>query len=182
MIQNYHRYLNLPFDVEKPNKFEDGKKNKQLFFDNTIISNYVIEWLDSLGLKSIHTEAFYTAPNDKIFIHCDTPEIDNHVKINFTWGSELSTTRWWRLKEGSEYQKSNVEDGGGILLAQEKDCDLLYEQVINKPSLINAGVLHSTYNPTNEGRWTLSLVIAEKEKQELLHWNDALVFLKDYII
>jgi len=182
MNQIYHKYLNLPFDVSKPDKFKDGKKNEQLFFDNTIIPKHVLEWLDSLGLRSIHTEAFYTAPNDKIFIHCDTPEIDNHVKINFTWGPNESTTRWWKLKEGKDYKRSNVEDGGGILLAQEADCDLLYEQVINKPSLINAGVLHSTYNPTVEGRWTLSLVISEKEKEELLHWNDALVFLKDYIV
>jgi len=168
--------------MDKPENFKQLNENDYMIMeDNSIIPDHILKWLDSLGLWSIHTEAFYTAPNDKIFIHCDTPEIDNHVKINFTWGSELSTTRWWKLKEGSEYQTSNVKDGGGILLAQEKDCDLLYEQVINKPSLLNVGILHSTYNPTNEGRWTLSLVIAEKEKQELLRWNDALVFLKKYI-
>lgn len=182
MKQDYHRFLKLPFELEKPKKFKDGTKNQQLFFDNSIVEKKVLEWLDNLNLKSIHTEAFYTAPGDKIFIHCDTPEIDNHVKINFTWGPNTSTTRWWKLKEGCSYSKSNVEDGGGILLANEKDCELVYEEVIDRPSLINAGVLHSTFNPSTEGRWTLSLVIAEKDSQQLLHWNDAIIILQNYLV
>lgn len=183
MIQNYHRYLNLPFTIDKPESFKELKENDYVIMkDNSIIPSMVVDWLDTFGLFSIHTEAFFTAPNDSIDIHCDTPEIDNHVKINFTWGPSNSTTRWWKLKEGRAYKPWSSKDGGGILLAKEHDCDLLYEQVIDKPSLINVGMLHSTFNPTNEGRWTLCLVPCQKGADHLLHWDDAVKIFKDYIV
>ena len=182
MTQIYHRYLDLPFTVSKPNEFIDKDHNEQLFFNNDIVPIQLKEFLNNIDLQSIHTEAFYTAPKDKIYIHCDTPELDNHVKINFTWGSNDSVTRWWKIKQDKEMSLSNVEDGGGILTAHENDCDLVYEQVIDKPSLMNVGVLHSTYNPSSEGRWTLSLVLSRKNKTELLLWGDAVKIFKDYIL
>jgi hypothetical protein len=184
MTQNYHRYLNLPFTIDKPESFKELKENDYVIMkDNSIIPSMVVDWLDTFGLFSIHTEAFFTAPNDSIDIHCDTLEIDNNVKINFTWGSNKSTTRWWKLKEGrAAIQHRNSKDGGGLLLAKEHDCDLIFEQVIDRPSLINAGVLHSTHNPTEQSRWTLSVVIGHKDRpNKLLQWDDAYEILKDYI-
>jgi len=182
MTQNYHRYLNLPFTIDKPESFKELKENDYYdYWDNKIVPKVINEWLDSVGLYNIHTEAFFTAPNNSIDIHCDTPELDNHVKINFTWGAPTSTTRWWRLLEGRSYKPWNSKDGG-VLVARENDCELVYEKVIDRPSLINVGMLHSTYNPSKQGRWTLCLVPCPKGSKDLLLWDDALVFLKDYII
>jgi sulfatase maturation enzyme AslB (radical SAM superfamily) len=38
----------------------------------------------------------------------------------------------------------------------------VYEVEINKPSLVNIGQFHSTWNPSTEGRWTLSLPLIDK--------------------
>ena len=44
--------------------------------------------------------------------------------------------------------------------ADKDDLELVYEAVINKPSLMNVGQLHDTYNPDLENsRWTLSFTL-----------------------
>jgi len=188
MTQNYHRYLNLPFTVDKPESFVDMENSDYIILENDIVPQIFVDWLNERNLYPIHTGAFYTAPEQKIQIHCDTIELGNHVNINFTWGSEESTTRWWKLKEGKEFEIVHISDDDveveedGMLTAKEEDCDLIFEKVINRPSLINAGVLHSTHNPTEVSRWTLSVVIGHKDRpNKLLQWKDAYEILKDVI-
>ena len=188
MTQNYHRYLNLPFNVDKPLSFVDRDSTDYIDLENDIIPSIMVNWLDEHGLHPIGAGAVYTAPNQKMIIHCDTLEPGNHVNINFTWGSKHSKTRWWKLKPGKEYtvvhvSDDNVVDGDGMLTAKEDDCELLFEQTIDRPSMINAGILHSTYNPTNESRWTLSVVLGYKDRpKKLLQWDDAFKIFENYII
>ena len=48
--------------------------------------------------------------------------------------------------------------------ADRNDVELVYEAVINKPSLLNVGQLHDTYNPdANKSRWTLSFTLLHKD-------------------
>jgi len=181
--QKYHRYLNLPFEVDKPLIFKkDLDKIQHIELKEKFVPVKVREWLKSLGLKSMHTEAFFTAPNDKIFIHCDSPKFDDHVKINFTWGDENSYTRWWSVKDEKFLKNGGTEYGADILVADEHHCNMTYQQVINKPSLLNVGRLHSTYNPTDEGRWTLCIIPSFIDKEEFIHWDIAIELLKEVIV
>jgi len=161
------------------------------------------EWVESFGLSiSSVLEAFYTSPNGgSIIIHNDggdTPGVDDCCKINFTWGSPDSTTRWYKIKDESKLIKKysggddpryRVFSDKGIvpdidisysLSAEIEDVDLVYEAVIDKPSLINNSQLHSTYNPSSEHRWTLCFVLLENG--ESLRFHRALEIFKDYII
>ena len=188
MTQNYHRYLNLPFTVSKPISFVDRESSDYIDLGKDIIPRVMIEWLDEHGVHAIVAGAAYTAPNSKIHPHCDTLEPGNHVNINFTWGSKHSKTRWWKLKQGKKYtvehvSDDSVADGDGLLTAKEEDCELLFEQTIDKPSMINSGILHGTYNPSNESRWTMSVVLGYKEyPKKLLQWDDAFRIFKNYIL
>ena len=48
--------------------------------------------------------------------------------------------------------------------ADRKDVELVYEAVINKPSILNVGQLHDTFNPDpNKSRWTLSFTLLHKD-------------------
>ena len=73
------------------------------------------------------------------------------------------------------------------LLAKKEDCELLWEANTNKVSLLNVGQLHSTYNPTNVGRWTLCFVPASEALRGGLNggyltFEEAVEVYADYII
>lgn len=191
MENTFHRYLNLPFEIEKPEilKFTDRYEHFEM---KTYCNVQMIEWLATLDLEISAIEAFHTPPGDKIDIHCDSAEIDNHVKINVTWGPEEGTTRWWNCKKMQPiFRQHIVTDISGNtekrkpegLVAFEENCNLVYETSTNKPSLVNVGKMHSTYNPNKtEGRWTLCFVLKHKYSESpYVHWDDALKIFSEFI-
>ena len=176
----YHRYLDLPFEITKPdilNTRPDKWRHEDI---NPWICSKLEPWLNSLGLHSCHTEVFYTPPNHgEIPIHCDDVSLDNRAKINITYGPDSGTIRWWKsnnTKEivgtdaaqemlGSEAVSDDFsERTHHNLVALKEDCKLVHEVNTNKVSLVNVGQLHSTYNPDpNNGRWTLCFVPASRK-------------------
>lgn len=183
MENNYFYYLNLPFKLNKPDYLIDEGKTRRLALTQSKLDKKLISFLDKLNLDSGLVEAFYTAPNDKIFIHCDSPTFDNHVKLNFTWGDMKSSTRWWKVKSKDKLIKGGkyYDDGNPVLHAKEEDCDLICEAVIDKPTLLNVGMLHSTYNPTNFGRWTLCIVPTLKGQRKMIPFKEAVKIFKKYL-
>jgi len=171
----YHRYLQLPFTVKKPDCFKTLYHADIVLVDSQYVDTRVIDWIQLHGVKvSNLMEGFYTPTNGgKIPMHNDTPTLRNATKINFTWGPSNSVTRWWRVKN-LEFLKPVKPDNSHLyatgikpdivvtdaFTAREEDCDLVHEQVINRPSLMNIGQLHSTYNPDmTEDRWTLCFTL-----------------------
>ena len=173
---NYHRYLKLPFEYLKPKCFNKSYNHPNMIYVlSESIDNSIIKWIESFDLKVSNViEGFYTPANGgKLPMHNDTPTISNATKINFTWGPDNSVTRWWKVKDESHLipihpDNSQIEAAGIVpdivihsaFHAKEENCELVHEQVINKPSLMNIGQLHSTYNPDmTEDRWTLCFTL-----------------------
>lgn len=193
----FHRYLKLPFEYAKPNFFTERYDDPQSFYySKEKIDNTIIKWIESFDLKILDlVDGLYTPPKGgKLAIHSDTKTICNATKINFTWGPDNSVTRWWRVKQ-SEYLKPVKPDNrhisaAGIVpdivvtdayTAREEDCDMVHEQVINQPSLMNIGQLHSTYNPNmTEDRWTLCFTLLRLDGAHL-QFEEAVQIFKDYI-
>ena len=163
----------------------------------------MFKWLAQYNLKISNViEGFYTKPNGgAIPIHNDTvipPGQRDACKLNFTWGPETSTTRWYKLKEDKKYIEVNHDETqinkgfeqAGIepdidcykcYSADENDIELVHEAVINKPSLMNVGQLHNTHNPDpTQDRWTLSLTLL-KLPGDHLSFEEALFKFKDSI-
>ena len=184
----YHRYLNLPFEYFKPTEFEKDLENDFIsYFPKDKVQNNFLEWLDKHDLKiSNIIEGFFTKTQGSIPIHNDTPikpDGNDVCKVNLTWGTEDSTTRWWKVKDESKYIEINhnqtdvnksFEEAGIVpdidcykcYSADRNDVELVYETVINKPSLLNVGQLHDTYNPdANKSRWTLSFTLLHKDNK-----------------
>jgi len=68
-----------------------------------------------------------------------------------------------------------------VWLAEWDDVNLVYEAVIDRPSLLNISQLHSTWNPSpTEHRWTLCFTLLEDGKA--LTFDRALNIFKQYII
>jgi hypothetical protein len=194
----YHRYIDLPFTLEKPSLF-DRKYDRPylLSLGPDYIPIVLREWLDRYDLTpSDLVEAFYTPSQKHIFIHTDCDQLpgeNDPARLNFTWGPDTSVTIWWKIKDPSLYKKSdNTEPGRNAQgepgaapseitwTASYDDVELVYEKVIDKPSLLNSGQLHSTSNPGNEDRWTWSFTLLDKNKN-IVSFEKALEVFKDII-
>lgn len=198
----YHRYLNLPFKYPKPERFNSPIDNYTMLLEREEIYPPFKSWVESFDLKiSNILEAFYTKPNGgKVPLHADTghlPGTNDICKLNFTWGPLDSTTRWYKVKDESKLKKHYFTDEiannkfyeagikpdidiSHILIADWEDVDLVYEAVIDRPSLLNISQLHSTWNPSpTEDRWTLCFTLLENGKT--LPFNRAVEIFKDYI-
>ena len=165
----YHRFLDLPFEIPRPEiTYTVPDKLRHDYLPESPFSE-MQRFLRSLNLVCTLHEVFYTPPNGGAMpIHLDKPVIDNRVKINMTWGPEEGRTRWWKLKDGinmddvkhptdlNEYKAHDFSDHKhDNLLFSDENCDMVYEASTNRPSLLNVGQLHSTYNPGDVGRWTV---------------------------
>ena len=196
----FHRYMQLPFEIDK-HPLCDTTPDTVAHHDINPYRDPRIEAFNgSLGLITVHTEVFYTPPGGELPIHADDVAIDNRAKINITWGPPEGTVRWWKsenakaitdLESAKEMLGTELQPDEDFsarehanLLAKKEDCELIWEANTNKVSLLNVGQLHSTYNPTNVGRWTLCFVPASHAIRggAYLTFEEAVEVYGDYII
>ena len=186
-MNDYHRYINLPFEITKPaDEILTYDKNIKTFQNISLMETYkcnkMEKWLAEFGLEILWQEVFYTPPHHAGPIHTDYTEYTNHTKINITWGTNESVIRWYKsdnVKLFPPVKGEVLNYSHHILLANLKDCEMVYEANTNKPSLVNVGQLHNAVNPSNEGRVTLCFVLGRNKK--LLKFSEAIKIFKDYI-
>ena len=180
----YHRFLDIPIDP-KIDLFArtdyDPMYYRHMLIDASDVNPKLVAWFEQLGIK-LAFEAFYTPPyGGKIPIHTDTSELSDVVKVNWTWGAPGSTLIWWEVKDAKYIETFQTEFGAQYLTAKERHCRKLLEVEVKKPSLVNIGAFHSTWNPTEGGRWTLSLPLINADETKRLVWSEALLILQDYV-
>lgn len=180
----FHRFLNIPIDPQI-NLFKrtdyDPMFYRHIEVDPADVNPDLVKWFENIGIKFHLFEAFYTPPfGGKIPIHTDTPEVCDVVKINWTYGAPGSKLLWWEPKDIKYIDDFKTEFGNQYLTAKQKHCKKLFEVEVKKPSLVNIGRFHSTYNPTEEGRWTLSLPLVNLENTRRLEWSEAVNILETY--
>ena len=196
MENRFHKYINLPFEITKPdecNTFWDYANHISVDRDHPS-SMPVIEWLNNYNVDSIDVEIFYTPPDGGVIPpHTDSPSFNDQTKINVTWGPDDGETRWWASdawyefsyngEETSEDDKGKTHKSLKVIRADEENCNLIHSANTNKPSLINVGQLHSTYNPGNVGRHTLcfNLIHLGGTRTDPLVWDEALEAFKDIL-
>lgn len=192
MKNKYHRYINLPFIIEKPedkvfHTFWDDVQHIDLGSDN-LYSKKMINWLKQFGLTTSHVDMFYTPPNGgKIMIHTDSNEFNDQTKINISWGPAEGVVRFWKTDKYRKLTTTYDEDSRAqhamnLWVANEEDCELIYEANTDKASLVNSGTLHSTYNPGTVGRHTLTFHLAYINGNDFVPWDTAEQLLKEFLI
>lgn len=180
----YHRFLDIPVDpgVNLFNRTDyDPMFYRHVKLDKEEINPELVKWFERLGINFYWFEAFYTPPfGGKIPIHTDTPEVCDVVKVNWTYGAPGSKLLWWEPKDPKYVDSFHTEFGAQYLTAKEKHCRKIFEVEVKKPSLVNIGAFHSTYNPTEEGRWTLSLPLMDSSGTRRLVWREAVEQLQGH--
>ena len=198
----YHRYIDIPVTVPMPSRFDqpsDVFRNHDL--DISYLPDELHDWASDHGLEfNNYLEGFYTAPHTDSIVHTDVAEQPKKnqlghgaMKLNFTWGSADSTTRWWNIDNEDNYYTTKVVplkhkfylpekfENPIIYMADQEHCTLVHERVIDRPSLMNVSQLHSTHNPTDQDRWTLSVFLINKCDNSVLVFQDAVELFKDLV-
>ena len=182
----YHRYLDIPIqpgiDLFSRTDY-DPMYYRHIKVEGEEINPELVSWFEKFNIQFYWFEAFYTPPyGGKIPIHTDTSTVCDVVKVNWTYGAPNSKLIWWEPKHEKHIDTFQTEFGAQYLTAEEKHCRHVYEVEINKPSLVNIGQFHSTWNPSTEGRWTLSLPLIDKTTSNRISWKDAVERFKGYFI
>jgi len=187
MQQNYHRYLDLPFSIKKPPiDFTVKPEWDNIDLQHKYKDKEMESWLSDLGLTCSKVEVFYTPPHGSVPIHADDYDMkknkaDDHVKINISFGPEEASLRWWKSSKTFLVKDASMDCTSRLTLASlEEDSEMVYEVNTNFPSLVNVGELHSTHNPTDEGRWTLCFVPCMRGR--MITMSRALIIFDQFII
>jgi hypothetical protein len=180
----FQHFLNLPVDpgVDLFSAFpDDPESSKHIQVPTELLNKDFVKFFAQYNIRPDQWEAFYTAPFGKIWIHTDTAGFSDACKINWTWGDPLSKTIWWDVNDASKLEPIVTDFGVNYLRADESNCTALYKQTMDKPSIVQVGLLHSTENPTPYGRWTLCLPLVYPDSCERYQWVDTLETFKPYL-
>jgi hypothetical protein len=188
----YHHYLNIPVEFELPSLDTVNTDRLITYYNLDQVDPRLISWLDTLNIVVLQLEVFYLHP-DKMSCHnphTDGQCFDNHTKINFVFTDCTTYMNWYEptidsaltLKSGST---------NGVIRGNREELKLMYSVEMNKPSLVNVGVLHDVYPPVTSPRYCFCLVLGHKldaghlkisNPQFGVNFQDAEIIFKDYII
>ena len=180
-----HQYLDLPVmpEIDLFRLFPDNPDQlNHVAVDPSMLNKEFVDFMESIpGLRIPSWEAFYTPPGGKIWIHGDSDKITDFARINLSWGPNDSELVWWEPKTGVKLEPIVTAFGENYLRADEKDCNVIHRAVINRPSIVQVGMLHSTWNPGPGGRWTLAIPLAEKSEPKRVSFEMAVAMFADYV-
>ena len=180
-----HQYLNLPVmpEIDLFRLFPDNPDQlNHVAVDLSMLNKEFVDFMENIpGLRIPSWEAFYTPPGGKIWIHGDSDKITDFARINLSWGPNDSELVWWEPKTGVKLEPIVTAFGENYLRADEKDCNVIHRAVINRPSIVQVGMLHSTWNPGPGGRWTLAIPLAEKSEPKRVSFEMAVAMFADYV-
>ena len=195
----YHRYVKVPIEHRKPSCFShEPSQSEVIFVPKKDLDQSVIDWIESFDvIVSNVTEGIYTPPNQgKVHIHNDTSTITNATKINFTWGPNTSTTRWWQVKDES-LLKIDITDSSHItevvnpdivdhfdnnnkhselICESEQDCDMVCEKVINQPINVENNI--NTITLVTNFILIINCSLLNLEKTRFIMLNNLLIHTK----
>ena len=210
-MNSYHRFLdigdyvpNIDVSKYKTEGIRWPEFHKQLEFED-LGNDKIKPWLESMGFTSTWIEFFYTPPHDDGVIHSDNVYYADWAKIIFQFGGKGSTMRWWKsdmvmrvstsaeqvcstqIPERSEYNvgdRTNDHYHGQVLVTREQYSTLEYEADVSTSSLVNVGPLHSSHNPTDNKRFTITIALMDKNTpyERRILWDEAVEAFKPYTV
>jgi|694.fasta_scaffold88964_4 hypothetical protein len=186
-MNNYCRKLNLPSEIETkdfpPKDYED-----RVFMIRppwSKISKNLHKFLDQLNLFVMHSEIFYTPPQQGIYIHVDTNKFSNMTKLNFCICNPFSMMNWFEIKKeyrDKNHLKQTMLTTNYLKYEPNEVETILHSECVAGWYIVNAGIPHNSTNFTNEQRWTLSYVLKDRETHDYLQFDKALEIFKNYIV
>lgn len=187
MTNNYHRRINLDFDLDYSHfehiktRLEDPSKKQTFTMGRNFIDEGMKEFVARRNCTVVSLTYFHTPPGQSRVIHSDNTKVDNFTKINFVFNGVGSVMKWWKLKDPNTEAKIGVlPDKQLYKYYVEDQCVNVETAEILTPTMLNAGALHSLENFTNNYRWAISFLLGD-ENYKPLQWDDAMIRFASYL-
>jgi hypothetical protein len=187
--EKYHYKLNLPVPLVFPQyPVPNPKEHYHCRFYKADMNKEFMIWVHSIGLYVIGGEFFYTPPFRTLNIHCDSPVIDDRVKLNWMMGGDKSTMDWYELKPDKNLITNDrtVIDTpeiktGQYSYAERTDIKLTFSTEVGFPSLVNVGRLHGVRNGS-EPRYVACTILGDPKTGKQLVWEKAKKIFQKYVV
>jgi hypothetical protein len=154
------KHFKLDYDTEVHQEVKD-------FFDR---HNFFIEVV----------EVFYLFPNDAMSIHSDRAIPGDYAKLNWIYGGKDSVMKWYKVlgTPAAPLYKTPIDSPS--LQYKAAEVELIHEQAVGKPSLVQVGCPHNVVNGPEE-RFCVSIVFKHKSTRDRVTMAEAVAVFKDYI-
>jgi len=185
-MNQFCRHLKIPFELDTTELVSIQSSYKDLanpFVFDIQVDPVIVSYLKTnFNIDVTHGEVFYTPPKGQLPIHIDVYG-DEITKMNWIYGATDSEMIWYKVKDPNKpLNKQLTPIGTPYVLYNLEDCDKIFSDRIQKPSIINAAIPHGVINPTDIGRWCVSYVLLDGVIMEKLKWNDAVSRFKNIIV
>ena len=152
--------------------------NSHTRFPISDINPDLIELFESLDLKILLVEVFYTKPHRFTSIHTDARGGD-YTKLNYIYGGNNSKMVWYKPKNDIEKSVSTTSIGTPYLEYKMSEVTKIEDKVVNFPSIIQAGIPHNIINQ-KEPRYCLSIVLIRNNDNRLT-MKESIELFSNYI-
>lgn len=147
-MNNLYKEINFPFPFNFIFPEDESKSIVGYDFKNNLSDEYK-NWFSVRDISIGHAEIFNIGPNsqfDYVPIHADGSEIDNHVKINYTFCKHSVKINWYNSIDDKYLNVTKTRLNTTYMTADEDKCTKMYTKHLTNPNgqcyLFNAGQLH----------------------------------------
>jgi hypothetical protein len=177
--------LNINLDI---NPLREGldinsfDKIRHVKFSFDDINPKLISFFNNLNLTVTWAELFYVPSFFCTTIHTDIDwrgKENDYTKINYVFGGKDSRMYWWKIKPGVSNTIERTALSSQYINYKQDQVDLIEEQSIGFPSIVQAGIPHNI-RTFSEARRCLSLVL-RKEYNTRLTMAESIEIFKEYL-
>ena len=177
------KHLNLDFDINLSiiDQFKNNVIDRHKTFRIAIVDNNLQNFLKPLNVVTRSPACFYTPPRaDRGNHHIDSNQFDNMVKLNYVVNGQNTVMQWFKFNGSEEHIIRNKNKvGGGYLAFKPEGCELIWEEELKSPCLVNAGIPHNVMNRSDRGRWSVSYALFDLNTVNL-QWDQTNTIFKNY--
>jgi hypothetical protein len=186
LAARYNIPLKIPVEFRPYHMLEldqSATKNKILPLSMVDINQEWLDWLADQGMFFKYARIFLAKPGARYNLHVDIPtEQPNRIaKINYIFGGANSYMQWFALKPGRFPYRYVDSHGDPVRGYMEIDCDMVHQEPISSPSLIDGGTIHTLVNPSH-ARCCFSIALSDKNTGRWIEFPEAAERLQEFVI
>jgi hypothetical protein len=146
-----------------------------------LLSDDIVNFFTSNQLDIKFVEVFYRPAGVNSYIHIDTQEPGDYVKLNWVFGGEGSTMCWYAIKENCKGTPQKTSISTYAIHYSSDDVTLLHSQSVGQPTLVQVGIPHSVNNNNLTERFCVSIIFGHTAQLGRPTFDSVYEIFKNYI-
>ena len=187
-MTKYCADLELPISLFKSTldpieflKLNNPTSARHYKISNELLSDDVVKFFADHRLTINFVEVFYRPAGVNSYIHIDTQEPGDYVKLNWVFGGEGSTMCWYAIKENCQGAPQKTSISTYAIHYAKDDVTLLHSQQVGQPTLVQVGIPHSINNNNLTERFCVSIIFGYRDQNGRPTFDNVYEIFKNYI-